>query len=108
MVTIMELLQNQVTVITGGTAGIGKAIARTFAAHGAIVCLLASNAERGALAVQEIQQVVPNGQLEFYPVDVSQFQAVRTVLDSIVAKHGRVDVLVNNAGITRDGLLMKM
>lgn len=104
----MELLRDKVAVITGGTAGIGKAIAKTFVSQGARVCLLASNAERGVVAAAEIQQSVPHGSIDFHAVDVSQFPAVRAVLETIIAKYGRVDVLVNNAGITRDGLLMKM
>lgn len=103
-----ELLKDKVAVITGGTAGIGKAIAKAYLAEGAIVYLLASQAERGARVVEELQHEVPEARVEFFAVDISQFAAVKATLDAIVAKHGRVDILVNNAGITRDGLLMKM
>lgn len=103
-----ELLKDKVAVITGGTAGIGKAIAKAYLAEGAIVCLLASQPERGARAVEELQNEVPGARVEFQAVDISQFATVKSTMDAILAKYGRVDILVNNAGITRDGLLMKM
>lgn len=102
------LLQDKIAIVTGGSAGIGLAIARRFVQQGAYVCLLATNAEKGVRAVEHISQEAGPGRAEFYPVDVSSFQAVSEVIATILAKHGRVDVIVNNAGITRDGLLLKM
>jgi len=104
----MELLRDKIAVVTGGSAGIGRAIAKTYLDHGATVCLLATNPEKGKRTAEELGQGKAVGRVEFYPVDVSDAQATRAVLDAIVAKHGRVDILVNNAGITRDGLLLKM
>lgn len=103
-----RLLANKVAVITGGTAGIGLAIAKMFVQQGAQVCLLATNSEKGARAVETIAREMGADKAEFFQVDVSNFQEVRVIIDSILAKYGRVDILVNNAGITRDGLLVKM
>ncbi len=102
------VLKDQVAIITGGTSGIGRAIAQRFAEEGARVLLLATSAERGARAVEEIDAATQVGQAEFYQVDVSDTAKVKEVMDVICEKYGRVDVLVNNAGITRDQLLMKM
>ena len=102
------MLKGQIAVITGGTNGIGRAIAQRFAEEGATVLLLATSPERGAKAVEEIDQSTQSGRAEFYAVDVSDTSKVKQTIDSICEKYGRVDVLVNNAGITRDQLLMKM
>lgn len=104
----MELLKDKIAVVTGGSAGIGRAIAKAYLDQGATVCLLAQNPEKGKCAVEELSQGFGAGRVEFHQVDVSDAKATRAVLDAIVAKHGRVDILVNNAGITRDGLLLKM
>ncbi len=102
------MLKDQVAVITGGTNGIGRAIAQRFAEEGATVLLLATSPERGAKAVEEINSSTQPGRAEFYSVDVSDTAKVKETFDTICEKYGRVDILVNNAGITRDQLLMKM
>lgn len=98
------LLSGKTVLITGGTSGIGLAIAECFAAHGAQVTVLGTNPEKGAQAVQSIQEKAPGSTPRFLPVDVSNFQKV----DETIASLGKIDILVNCAGITRDGLLMKM
>lgn len=95
-------LKEKVAVITGGTAGIGLAIAKRFEEEGATLILIGSNPERGKKALE----VVPKA--HFVAVDVSSKEAVDKAFADILADHGRIDILVNNAGITRDGLLMKM
>lgn len=104
----MKLLKDQIAVVTGGSSGIGRAIAKAYLDQGATVCLLAQNPEKGRRAVEELSQGPGAERVEFHQVDVSDAKATRVVLDAIIAGHGRVDVLVNNAGITRDGLLLKM
>lgn len=93
-------LENKVAVITGGAAGIGLAAAKAFAAEGAKV------------VVWDMLPHFPVTESAFTPdymqVDVSSFDQVKAAMDAVAAKYGRVDVLVNNAGITRDKSLLKM
>lgn len=100
----MNLLEGQIALITGGTSGIGFAIAKKFVENGAIVILFAQNEGKGKKAVEELG----SGKAVFKAVDVSNTQAVEQAVKEVLGEFGRVDILVNNAGITRDGLLMKM
>lgn len=99
----MNKLENQVAFVTGATAGIGKAIAETFAKAGAHVIALGTNIERGQALEKE-----GNGNITFMQVDVSNKEQVEKAIEDTLAKFQKIDVLVNNAGITRDGLLMRM
>lgn len=103
-----NLLLDQVAVITGGNAGIGKAIAQKLAEEGGRLALLGTNQEAGIAAVEDIKQVVPSAKVDFYQADVSDTSAVQQVMQMILEKEGQIDILVNNAGITADQLLMKM
>lgn len=96
-------LNEKVCLITGGAAGIGKATAEVFAAEGAKVVLCDVNEEAGRTAAQELG---PDS--SFYPVDITDRKAAQNWIDDAAACYGRLDVLVNNAGILRDGLLVKM
>lgn len=101
------LLQDRVAVVTGGVAGIGKAIALHFAEQGAKLALMDVSPGQGGSVVEELRQKgCP--QVSFFQVDVSKTQEVHEAIDKIVAEFGTVDILVNNAGITRDSLLMRM
>ncbi|MCB2209953.1 beta-ketoacyl-ACP reductase [bacterium] len=95
-------LKDKVCLITGGAAGIGKATAMKFASEGAKVVMCDVDQEAGQALAEELG----NGAL-FYKVDVTNRDAVQEWVDDVVDKFGRVDVLVNNAGITRDGLFVK-
>ena len=103
-----NLLSNQTAIVTGASAGIGKAIALKFASHGAKVILFGTHLERGQAAVNEILKAVPGSSAEFFQVDVSDFKAVQEAMAEILKKYQTVDILVNNAGITKDQLLMRM
>lgn len=103
-----NLLSGQVAVVTGGNAGIGKAIAHKFAEEGAKVAILGTNAETGAAAVEEIKRDVPDSCVQFYQADVSKTAVVDELIKRILQELGKIDILVNNAGITADQLLMKM
>jgi len=103
-----QVLHNQVALVTGGTAGIGKAIALKFAQEGAKVVLFGTNPERGQQATEEIQAIVGQNQVHFRQVDVSKKQEVDSTVQEIIDQFGLIDILVNNAGITRDLLFMKM
>lgn len=106
----MQLLKAKKALITGGTAGIGKEIAIAFAKQGADVAIFGTNAERAAQATQELEQVKtsPEQQFATFIVNVSEKSTVENAIQQLLATWGQIDVLVNNAGITRDGLLMRM
>nr|MBC8496878.1 SDR family NAD(P)-dependent oxidoreductase [Chloroflexota bacterium] len=94
-------LKDKVCLITGGAAGIGKAAAERFAEEGAkvVICDLAE--EAGQKTATELG-------VDFYKVNVTDHQEVQAWVDSVVEKYGRVDVLINNAGLLRDGLFVKV
>ncbi len=93
---------NKVVLITGGAAGIGRATAERFAEANATVVICDVNAEAGAATAASL-----GGNGHFYRVDITDRQAVQAWVDDVVAKFGRIDVLVNNAGVLRDGQLVK-
>ncbi len=103
-----NLLKGEVAVVTGGNDGIGKAIALRLAKGGADLALLGTNEETGFSAVKEIRQTAPHCQVEFYRADASQTDLIEETFNQILKRFGKVDLLVNNAGITRDQLLMRM
>lgn len=99
-------LQGKVVAVTGGARGIGKAIAAAFAERGARIALLDLNrddlaATRGELAVREAM-------VSTHALNVAQEDDVVRAFDEVVAQHGRLDVVVNNAGIIKDALLVKV
>lgn len=96
-------LQDKVCIITGAAAGIGKATAIKFAAEGAIVVAWDWDEAAGSATVAELA-----GKACFFKVNVADRHAVQAAVDEVVARFGRVDVLVNNAGITRDAQLVKV
>ena len=104
----MQLLKDKYAVITGGTAGIGKAIALAFAKQGAHVAIFGTNAERASEVLEFLKQTYPQQKFLVKLADVADKKAVDQALQEIITEFGKVDILVNNAGITRDGLLMKM
>jgi 3-oxoacyl-[acyl-carrier protein] reductase len=103
---MMGLIDGRVSLVTGASRGIGRAIARAFAAEGARVVLAARDAAKLAEAVLEIQ--ASGGQAEALALDVADRASVEAGVSGIVARHGRIDHLVNNAGVTRDNLLLRM
>jgi 3-oxoacyl-[acyl-carrier protein] reductase len=96
-------LQDKVCLITGGAAGIGKATALKFAAEGAKVVICDVNEAAGQAAAAEL-----GPEAAFYQVNVADRAAVQAWVDDVVARHGRIDVLVNNAGIVRDNQLVRV
>jgi len=101
-------LENQVAVITGGNAGIGKAIALKFAEEGARIAIFGTNEEKGALVIEELKKLTHGNDFVFYKVDVSETTAVDEAIKQVLAHFHSIDILVNNAGVTADQLLMKM
>jgi len=103
---MMSALANQVAVITGAGRGIGRAIALKFADAGADVVCVSRTAENSEKVAGEVRTL--GRRAWAHAVDVADAAAVAAASEKILADAGRVDVLVNNAGITRDGLLMRM
>jgi len=101
------VLNGKKAIVTGGTAGIGKAIALKFAQQGADVAIFGTNHERGQKVVTEIEETTGQKAL-FVAVDVSNTEKVQEAVNLVLEKFGTVDILVNNAGIVRDGLLLRM
>lgn len=99
-------LANRVSLVTGASRGIGRAVARVLAARGATVLLGARDQERLAATVSEI--VAAGGKALAVPLDVADRASVEAAFAAIVKAHGRLDHLVNNAGITRDNLVLRM
>lgn len=99
-------LENKVAVITGAASGIGLATAEKFAAEGAVVAVCDLNQAGVDAAVQAIAD--KGGKALGYVVDVTNKEQINAMRDDLLAKQGRIDVLVNNAGIVMDAQLIKM
>ena len=95
------ILMDKVCLVTGGAAGIGKATAIRFAGEGAkvVICDLAEEAGK------QVSEQIGGA---FYKVNVADRQEVQAWVDDVIEKFGRVDVLINNAGVLRDGLFVKV
>jgi len=100
------MFKDKVAVITGASRGIGRIIALEFAKQGAKVVLSARSTESLAKVVKEIESA--GGEALAIPGDVSSSDDAAKLFAETVAAYGQVDILINNAGITRDGLLMRM
>lgn len=99
--------ENRVALITGAARGIGAKIAVTLANEGTDIAVVDYGDE--ALAEQTLQEIKNTGvRVAYYRCDVSDFTATKQVVDAVVKDFGKIDVLVNNAGITSDKLLMRM
>src|SRR5690606_12991937 len=100
------MTEKRVAIVTGASRGIGEAIARQLAADGCHVVAVARSADRLASVVEAITS--QGGSAESATCDVSDPAAVQKMVEAVGESHGRIDVLVNNAGINRDTLLLRM
>jgi 3-oxoacyl-[acyl-carrier protein] reductase len=98
-------LSGKVAIVTGASRGIGRAIAETLAARGALV-VAAARGEHAAGTVTAIQEA--GGRADVVALDVTDAAAVAAMVGGVLERHGRIDVLVNNAGIARDQLMLRM
>ncbi|HOP12736.1 3-oxoacyl-[acyl-carrier-protein] reductase [Lentimicrobium sp.] len=103
----MKLLEGKTALVTGGARGIGKAIALKFAAEGANVAFSDLNYDDNAIALEK-ELTAMGVKAKGYASDASSFEGSDKLINDVVNDFGRIDVLVNNAGITRDNLLMRM
>ena len=102
-----SILQDKVAIVTGAGRGIGESIARHFVEAGAKVAVVSRSEANSSKVAAALESIHP-GSAKAYAVDVADFDAVQTVGEQIVADFGRADILINNAGITRDTLAMRM
>ena len=101
------LLENKVALITGAARGIGKQIALSFAKEGCNIAFTDLELNEAAQATRD--EITALGvKVQFYASNAADFEAAHQVVEQVVADFGHLDVLVNNAGITRDTLLMRM
>jgi len=100
----MGLLDQQVGIITGAGQGLGRAVALEFAAEGASVALLERNPETVEAVRQEIEAA--GGEARAYPLDITDYDRYRQVVEDVIAWKGRIDTLVNNAAIALYGTIL--
>ena len=103
----MGLLEGKTAIITGASKGIGRAIAEKFVAQGANVAFTyLSSVEKGEALEKELS--TGSTKVKGYRSDASDFAAAEKLVDDVIAEFGQIDIVVNNAGITKDNLLMRM
>lgn len=104
------LLKGKKAIVTGGTSGIGKEIAIVFAQHGADVAIVGTNEERAKATLAEMQEnkVSDEQKFTYHILDVANTALAEEAVNAVIKEWGQLDILINNAGITRDTLLMRM
>lgn len=103
----MKLLEGKVAIVTGAARGIGKAIALKFAAEGADIAFTDLNIDENAKKT-EAEIAALGVKVKAYASNAANFEDTHTVVEEILKDFGHIDVLINNAGITKDGLMMRM
>lgn len=102
----MNLLQDKVAIVTGGSRGIGEAIVKKLAANGARVAFTYLSSEERAKALEN--SVSENGKARAYRSDAASFADCEVLVNSVMQDFGQIDILVNNAGISKDNLLLRL
>lgn len=103
----MKLLEGKTALVTGASKGIGRKIAEKFAEQGANVAFTyLSSVEKGEALEQELQSY--GTKVKGYRSDAAKFDQAEQLINDIITEFGSIDIVVNNAGITKDGLLMRM
>ncbi len=104
----MKLLENKTAIITGASRGIGKGIAEKYAEHGCNIAFSFASSVDKAKALEEELSSKYGVKVKGFQSNAADFDSSQKFVDEVVAEFGRIDVLINNAGITRDNLLMRM
>ena len=102
----MKRLENKIAVVTGGAQGIGKAAVKRFAEEGSTVIIWDVNEEKASSTINELKSI--SKKIEFQKVDVTNLDSVTIAAAKIVESHKKIDILINNAGITKDASFLKM
>lgn len=103
----MKLLEGKTAIITGATRGIGRGIALTFANQGANVAFTYSSSAEAAISLEN-ELTALGVKAKSYKSNAADFNEAQSLVDDVLTTFGTVDVLINNAGITKDNLLMRM
>ncbi|MBS4041582.1 MAG: 3-oxoacyl-[acyl-carrier-protein] reductase [Flavobacteriales bacterium] len=103
----MKLLENKVALITGASRGIGKGIAEVFAKHGAHIAFTYSSSASSAEALEK-ELIAIGVKAKGYQSNAADFAQSQALVDQVLADFGSIDILINNAGITKDNLLMRI
>jgi len=103
----MGLLDGKIAIITGGSRGIGKAIAQKFISEGATVAFTYISSDAGSKAL-EAELTANGGIAKGFASNAADYNSAQEFVEKVIAEFGTVDILVNNAGITKDNLLMRM
>ena len=103
----MKLLENKIALITGASRGIGRGIAIEFAKQGASVAFTYNSSAEAANELE--RELAAFGvKAKGYRSNAAQFDAAQTLVDDVIKEFGNIDILINNAGITKDNLLMRI
>lgn len=103
----MKLLEGKIAIITGATRGIGRGIAHVFAEQGANIAFTYSSSAQAAAAL-EAELTALGVKAKGYQSNAADFTAAQELVDAILVEFGNIDILINNAGITKDNLLMRL
>ena len=103
----MKLLNGKTAIITGGSRGIGKGIAEVFAAHGANVAFTYSSSVASAQELEKHLETL-GVKAKGYQSNAAEFDEAQKLVESVINDFGSIDIIINNAGITKDNLLMRM
>lgn len=103
----MKLLEGKVAIITGASRGIGKGIAEVFAKNGANVAFTYSSSAESALALEN-DLIALGVKAKGYKSNAADFNEAQKLVEDVLAEFGTIDILINNAGVTKDNLLMRM
>ena len=103
----MQLLENKIALVTGGSKGIGESIVREFAKQGAKVIFTYLSSEERALNIEK--EIISEGNIaKAIKCDGTKLASVEILVNEVIKEFGGINILVNNAGITRDNLLLRM